>query len=249
MITHNTMYDFHNVELKSRLESVRQELEDIQKRKDSIANYFKSEVCPIKVDNLDTLVEFTNPTSNPEKYFNLKYTQYKELDKLYKNKKELEEKLLKYKIPHGVFSYILKRFNELLCQEMIHNKYEFRTLFLGGFYVLCNKNKHKIINWKTSLENKAKLLAEGKVPYTKQAEKEALEQGLEYKGEQWLEYLSDYSFFFNWDIQTAQFIRIPNIKNFTFIPVRGLSSPVAELVKFKNSFNTEQDAINFYKSE
>lgn len=241
------MYDFHNVELKSRLESVKQELEDIEKRKESIITYFNSEVCPIKVDDLNTLVAFTNPTSNPEKYFNIKYTQYKELETLYINKKELEEKLLKYKIPHGVFSYILKRFNELLYQEMIYNKYEFRTLFLGGFYVLCNKNKHKIINWKTSLENKAKLLAEGKVPYTKQAEKEALEQGLEYKGEQWLEHLSDHSFFFNWDIQTAQFIRIPNIKNFTFTPVRGLSSPVSELVKFKNSFNTEQDAINFYK--
>ncbi len=82
------MYDFHNVELKSRLESVKQELEDIQKRKESIINYFNSEVCPIKVDDLDALVEFANPTSNPEKYFNLKCIQYKELNNLYKNKKE-----------------------------------------------------------------------------------------------------------------------------------------------------------------
>ena len=48
-------------------------------------------------------------------------------------------------------------------------------------------------------------------------------------------------------LQAGQFLRLPNIRNFTFVPVRGLASPVSELVKFRNSFNTEEEAINFYK--
>jgi hypothetical protein len=250
MITHNTMYDFHNVELKSRLESIKEELLDLERRKTNLINYFKSNVCPFKLEDdtdIDTLFAFSPATSNPEKFFNLKLAQYKELVLLIENKKEVEQRLLKYKIPQGIFTYILKRFNELLYQEMIYNKYQFKTLFLGGLYVFCNKNKNKVINWKKSLENKAILLEQGKVPFTKKDEQEAKENGLDYKGEQWLEYLSDYSFFFNWDIQTAQFIRISNIRNYTFMPVRGLASPVAELVKFRNSFTNDEEAINFYK--
>lgn len=252
MITHNTMYDFHNVELQTRIESTKKEIEDLQERKDRAITYFKSSLCPIvltqdQITNQD-LKEIDNPDSNPKKYYNLKVNQYKELCTLLDNKKEVLNKLLKYKIPQGVFSFILKRFNELLYKEMIYNKYVFSTLFLGKLDVICNKNKHKVINWKVSIDNRNKLLSEGKVPYTKEGERKALEAGLDYKAEQWLEYLPEHSFFFNWDLQVAQFIRLPNIRNFTFVPVRGLASPVAELVKFKNSFKTEEEAINFYKT-
>lgn len=252
MITHNTMYDFHNVELQTRIKKVKEEIEDLKERKARAISYFTSSLCPLvlsqEVINNQALELITNPDSNPQKYYNLKVEQYKELCLLLQNKEEVLNKLLKYKIPQGVFSFILKRFNELLYKEMIHNKYVFSTLFLGKFDVICNKNKHKVINWKKSIKNRDKLLAEGKVPYTKAGEKEALEAGKPYNGEQWLEYLSDYSFFFNWDLQAGQFLRLPNIRNFTFVPVRGLASPVSELVKFRNSFNTEEEAINFYKT-
>ncbi len=252
MITIKTIFQLHKVELDLKIEEIDKEIETTLVTLEALKKFLllnKKDIS-LSIDNkilisgkCNLLVE---PLTNLEKYFNIKLAGYNQIYNIYENKLKVKEQLIKQQIKSPVFFYILQRFNELLFLELVHSAYQFKDLFVGGFYVIVNKNKKPVINWGISIKNKNKLLEEGKIPYTKQSEQEAKENGIEYKGEPWLSYLSDYSLFYQWDLLNTQFIRIPNIKNFTFVPYRGKLSPVKELARFRQE-HTDEELINHFK--
>lgn len=243
------MYDLYNLELQSKIDEVQKDLNDLEVLKNKLASYFRNnevKVIPItklEEGNLDVI---ENPQTSKQKLFNINVKHYNNCMTLYKNKVQQKKIFNKSKIKKQIFLFILKRFNELLVQKLIYSSYKFKHLYIGGFSVICNKNKNNVIDWGKSIKNKEKLLKAGEVPYTKEGEAKALEANQDYNGKQWLEYLPDYSLFFQWDLANGNFIRIPNIKNFTFVPLRGNTSPVAELSSYRKTL-TDEECINKYK--
>ena len=161
---------------------------------------------------------------------------------------KLEEitKLKKQKINEGVFVFILKRFNKLLIDAIVKEGYCFYSLFIGGLKVKVVKRTKPEINWGESIKAKEKLLEQGLIPFTKEDEKKAIENNEQYNGVQWLVHLPVIATYFEWCLETAQFFRISNIKNFKFDPVRGIDSPVTLLRRYEETLN-EDELFTKYK--
>lgn len=247
MITSKTMYQLHNSELEIKITDINNQIQSLKeylsKYKKTI-NYYNTTI--LESDLFSGTYEILNPKNNIEKYISINLIAYNKTLKNLNEKTQIKKELEEYKIKETIFCYILRRFNTLLYKEILYNNYIFKNLFLGGFSVICAKNTKNVIDWKKSNENKNKILEQGLTPFLKKDKELAEQQNLEYKGVNWIEYITDYRLFYNWELENAQFIRIPNIKNFTFIPLRGKKSAVQELTILTNSL-TEEERINKYK--
>lgn len=254
MITIKTMFELHTVELKLKIEAAEKELVPIKNLKQDLEKYLidnkntSSIKAPIEEVLSGTYGQIIPIRNSFDAYFNIKLRDYNHIHSIYTRKVNTLQALERQKINKVVFNYIIKRFNVLLYKEMVHKAYQFKDLFLGEFFVHISNNKKATINWGVSLQNKAKLLEEGKIPYTKAGEQEAKDRGEEYKGEQWLDYLPEKSLFYQWLRTSATYIRLPNIKNFVFRPYRGINSPVKELALYRNAY-TDEELINHFKTK
>lgn len=248
MITNKIIYELSQKELTEKIEIVSKEISNLLKVQNKLVEWFKyrdilvdGTALPIKVE-----IEIQNI-----KLYNVQATHYNNVIVTLKSKEEYRTRLLGYKIPKKIFLFILRRFNQLLYQELIHNAYVFKDATLGKLLVIVNKNKKNAINWGESTKNKKVLLDKGEIPFTKEGEDLAKAKGEEYKGKQWLEYLPTYSLFFNWELENSNFIRLPNMKNFEFRPIRGLpktgvTSPVNLLSETRKEL-TDQELLTKYK--
>lgn len=254
MITIKTMYEIHTVKQKVELEALDIEITNISVPYNKLVNYFKHNVpnliaCPSSLEDIlnNKGVAYSFPISNIEKYYNLQLTNYNKIYPLYTNKAEERQKIKGYKMKAVVFAYILKRFNELLVEEIVYNSYKFFSLYIGGLYSFCNKNK-KSVDWGNSIKNKQALIKEGKIPYNKADEDQAIKEGKVYEGVEWLVYQPEYSLFYKWEVESTQFIRIPNIANFLMQPYRGVKSSVQILSDYRKTLSEEQ-MTNLYKTQ
>ena len=245
------MYDLYTKDLVDKIESISKDIDNSKQVLKIAESYFTSNLCDrviILEDLRNKIPKIINvPVSNEERYFNLKLKQYYELSTIYDNQIEQKNRLISHKVKRKTYKYIVANFNNKLVNHMIFKKYKFNQFKLGGLCCHCNKNKNKPIDWVKSNINKEALLKEGKIPYTKEDAKIAEEKGLPYVAHEWLVYGNDYSFFFKWDITVHNFITMPNIKYFTFIPTKSSTSFIKVLSRFRNTM-TEEEAINFYNT-
>jgi hypothetical protein len=242
------MYELHEVKFNIELDIINKELKLLERNKKKLLSYFKLISLPdnVNFENIELGKEkvIDNPTSSYEIFYNAKLKDYNSSCIIYNNKIEVKNLILQHKIKPVIFNYILNRFNELLSEEIIYYKYKFKDLFLGGLLLISNKSPRPSINWKISLDNKKKLIEEGKIPYLKNDAEVAKQNNQEYNGIKWLHEFTGFSLFFQWELENKQFIRLPNIKNFTFEPYRGSNSPVSKLTEYKNTL-TEAQLTNF----
>lgn len=254
MITSKTMYDLYEANLKEGKVILESEIHNLSIPYNKLVSYFRNNVPNIPAVS-STLEEILNnkgeeipfPVSVTEKYYNLQLKTFKSLYILYHNKKEQEKIIKNQKIPYKVFVFVIRRFNQLLVEELVYNSYKFTHLFIGTLSVFCNKNKNSI-NWGESTKNKQRLLIEGKVPYIKEDAELAVKNNIPYEGVPWIVKQAEYGLFYKWAISPAQSIRINNIHNFSMIPYRGVNSAVQVLNDYKNTLSTE-DLANLYNTQ
>lgn len=252
MITTNTIYEIHNAKLDTLISEVKQELSLLVPARISYKNYFNS-----NRDNYKSRIDYDIlnkgehplidcPLNNSDKYFNIQIKNYNEHNKLYSTKQKEIENLQRQKINKNIFVFVLRRFNRLLMETIVKEGYNFYSLFLGVFNVKIVERTKPEINWGESIKNKEKLLEQNLIPYLKNNAEKAKLNNEEYNGVQWLVYLPLITTYFDWVLETTQYFRIPNIKNFNFVPVRGIDSPVILLRRFEETL-TKEELYNKYK--
>jgi hypothetical protein len=260
MITINTVYDLHKVEIDLEVEQLSKDIKDLQPLYFNSLVYFKSVEhklsIPISIEDIKNnkqpfiphavFEKTVLPLLASEKYFNLKLNNFMQINKEYRYKLRRKEELMKSKLPKNVVSFIITRFNELLVEEILYNKYEFYHNTVGRLKLHLHKNKIPVVNWGISLRNKKKLEEKGRIPFIKADETLALKEGKEYKGEHWLSYCSLYSFYLNWSKGAEHFIKIPNIGNYSFVPYRGVNSPVSKINDYRKTYSEEAITDLYY---
>lgn len=252
MITTKTIHEIHNARLDTLIDEVEEELSLLEPTRKFYKEYFNNnrDKYKARIDyellykGLHEQIEF--PFDNSDKYFNIQIKNYNVHNVLYSTKLEEITKLKKQKINEGVFVFILKRFNKLLIDAIVKEGYCFYSLFIGGLKVKVVKRTKPEINWGESIKAKEKLLEQGLIPFTKEDEKKAIENNEQYNGVQWLVHLPVIATYFEWCLETAQFFRISNIKNFKFDPVRGIDSPVTLLRRYEETLS-EDELFTKYK--
>ena len=251
LINNKLMYDLFELDRNKQILALQRQIKSIQVTREKCLSYFDNHNLPVDVDLVvlkegkETLIP--NPTTAAEHVYNIKLKAFNESHAIYTNKFQAKKELQDHKIPFNVFCFILKRCNELLIKNIIWKGYVFNNLFLGKIDIFYNKSIKPSIDWGTSMKNKQKLLQENKVPYLKKDAEEAKLKGIEYNGIDWLAYIKEGNLFFQWTLELAQYTRLPNLRNFTFIPFKDNGdgkSPCAELKRFKNTLNEEQ-LLNF----
>lgn len=244
------MYEINDVKRGIELDSINKELLSLEKSYNTLLIYFKRKDLPIIVDMEKLLQgkqeEIIEPLNNIDKYFNLQLNNFNRILPIYINKQKKQEELNKAQIPFVEYKYILRRFNELLTDAILYEAYEFYELFLGKLTVIATTSKRQVIDWGISTRNKNKLIEEGKIPYLKADAEKAKEQGIEYHGVKWIDYLKGIRLYYDWELKNVQFIRIPNIKDFSFIPYNGNGSAIVKLTTLRKSL-TDEELINKYK--
>lgn len=253
MITTKTIYELHDVEITLKLKEIEDRLKVIIKIRTKILIWLKYNT---KIRNMvfnkdkylnNEIALISLPINSIEKYYNLQLSQFTSFNKEIKDLEEKKENILKLKIDENTFTNILGKFNSKVVDAIINEDYKFNHVFIGTLKKHISKRSKPFVDWSKSNKNKEKLLQENKIPAYKKDRLEAEEKGLEYKGEEWLEYLSPYNFYFDWVLTYAQTIRIFNIKNFKFIPYRGENSSTMKLHNYRNTF-TEDQLINQYNT-
>ena len=253
MITIKTMYDLYKVDKDLQLDNLSKEIKSLREPYDKLLTYFKNNTLKFYFkfsieDVLDgTQLPVEIPLSSTDKYFNIQLRHFNTIKSQYSNKQEEEKRILNDRVSSKIFFFIIQRFNILLVQAMIKESYSFYHLFLGKFTIIINKSPRKIVNWGSSLKRKQTLLDNNAIPYCKKDADLAKENGEDYKGIEWLDHLSDYNFYFRWIVSGAQYLRIPNIRMFSFIPYRGDKSPTAYITEYRNTY-TEDELINLYNT-
>jgi hypothetical protein len=247
------MYDLYRVDKDLQLTNLNKEIKDLRESYDRLLAYFKNNTLKFYFNfNIEDVLAGTQqlveiPLSSTDKYFNIQLNHFNIIRAQYNSKQDEKIRILNDTVNSKIFFFIIQRFNELLVQAMIKEAYSFYHLFIGKFTIIINKSPRKIINWGKSLKRKQALLNNNEVPYCKKDADSAKEDGEDYKGVEWLSYLSSYNFYFSWIVCGAQYLRIPNIRMFSFIPYRGDKSPTAYLTTHRNTY-TEDQLINLYNT-
>ena len=139
------------------------------------------------------------------------------------------KKILQYKIElvsYKLYSRIILEFNAQVIDKIINNNYLFNIVpSFGALSVIQNYNEHKRPNWGASNKNKAKIIANGGIPYNK-IEDEATEN---YKGEKWLEYHPFLDFYLHWHTKWISKKYNPVLRDYSYKPARGKNSIVSKL--------------------
>ncbi len=254
MITTNTMYELYTISNEIKITNINKEIEDLKGVLEKIYKYFEENIilrprgCDmVSIKNAKGL-EILYPLTSVERYYNAQLIQYKVIYIRLTQKKEELKNLNKQKVPKRIFSFILRRFNELLIEELIFRSYRLKDLYLGELRVIVNKGRKASINWGLSLPIKREIEARGGIPYKVEDAEKCKKEGIEYKGEKWITFLPEYRMFYSWKNNIASKIRLPNITNFCFIPLRGDNSAVSMLFDVSNRLSQEE-LILIYKNQ
>lgn len=254
MITTNTMFELYTISNEIKVNNLNKEIKDLTGILTKIYTYFEENtlLCPKGYDMVSIKtgkgIEIPFPFTNAEKYYNLQVNQYNVLYKRLVQKKEELVVLSKQKIPKRIFSFILRRFNELLIEELIYRSYKLKDLYLGELRVIVNKSRKAVINWGVSLPVKRAIEARGGIPYIIEDAERCKQEGIDYKGEPWITFLPEYRMFYDWKNSVTSKIRLPNITNFCFMPLRGDNSAVSMLFDVSNRLSQEE-LILIYKNQ
>lgn len=254
MITTNTMYELHTISAQVKIDILVKEVVDLKRMLSAIDIYFEENKDLIPNDSSLTLIKkgkgkkVSYPSSNKYLYYNIQIQQYNVLYARLQPKKQELEILRSYKIPLRIFAFILRRFNELLIQEILHNSYRLKDNVIGHIYLIVNKSKKANINWGISLKNKQAILDRGGIPFIIEEAENAKLLGIDYKGEKWVEFLPEYRMFYNWKTVASNRIKLPNITNFSFQPLRGVNSAVSMLGDIEKKLSQEE-LISIYKTQ
>lgn len=252
MITTKTIHEIHNAKLDTLIYEVRQELILLAPSNKFYKDFFeKNKIKYQHIVDYNLLLKGVHEEidiclDNSDKYFNIQIRNYNEHFKLYLSKQEEIRKLEAQKINETVFGFILKRFNHLLIEAIVKEGYNFHSLFIGGMKVKVVERVKDEINWGESVKARDILLEQNLIPYIKADAKIAKENNQEYNGVKWIVNLPPITTYFEWVLETAQFFRIPNIKDFKFEPVRGVNSPVTILRRFEETL-TKEELFKLYK--
>lgn len=253
MITTKTIHEIHNAKLDTLISEVEEELSLLVPTRTLYRDYFNTnrEKYKLRIDyeilNKGEHKPIEFPLDNSDKYFNIQLKNFNEHTLLYFNKQKEIQKLQKQKINESVFVFILRRFNTLLAEAIVKDGYHFFSLYIGKLKVKIVERKKPEINWGESMKARDKLIEQNLVPFIKEDARVANETNKEYNGIKWLVYLPDIATYFDWELETAQYIRIPNMRNFNFVPVRGLQSPVVLLRRFEETL-TQEELYNKYNT-
>lgn len=199
-------YDLHYSILKYKIEKAKEDLHIFQKGYLSLRKVMYS-LKPYIDDNVS--IPFDELMINPpdsikgrlaERYvnkgnlytlsdFEYQYEYYKKAHKRYVKHqsyiKELENKIRSYII----YTKIVKKFNLKLAKEIVERQYIFSLGYgLGKIAAVRKTSKRNKVNWFASLKRKEQILEKGGIPFSREEEKRALEEGKEYKGEKYLIY-------------------------------------------------------------
>lgn len=247
------MFELHELENQLELEDVNKDILYIKPYYDKLISYFKdSHIISIPFDYEDLIegkqASIINPSTNVEKYFNVQLKNFNDIRRSYQSKTSLKERLSNNKIKWKVFFFILTRFNTLLIEAIIKEGYVFKDFYIGKLGKVLAKNSKPIVDWSTSFKNKKAIEDAGGIPYYKEGFERAKLNKEEYKGVKWLVHLSAYHYYYKWTLKSAHLGKLPEIKEFSFIPYRGDNSATSRLVEYRNTF-TEQELINKYNSE
>jgi hypothetical protein len=243
------MYELHTISAQVKIDILVKEVVDLKRMLSAIDLYFEENKDLIPNDSSLKLIKkgkgkkVSYPSSNRYLYYNIQIQQYNVLYARLQPKEQELEVLRSYKIPLRIFAFILRRFNELLIQEILYNSYRLKDNVIGHIYLIVNKSKKANINWGISIKNKQTILDKGGIPFIAE---EAEKIGSEYKGEKWIEFLPEYRMFYNWKTVASNKIKLPNITNFSFQPLRGINSAVSMLGDIEKTLSQEE-LISIYK--
>jgi len=148
----------------------------------------------------------------------------------------------KQKINYKYYNIILREANEEARRIIINNEvFMFNNIF-GNFALIKAKAK-KIVDWEQSFKNKFKIETNGNIPYSMKDRMKADEDGVEYKGERWIQCFTDDYPFVNWFKNKKLFEYSKGLKKIHFKPSRGIkgidfNTEIKKLSKDKNFMNT-----------
>lgn len=258
MIRNRTMYDLYVAYNDLKVKNLEIEIKETEKACKKVLTILKP-----YLERVHKLIDYNlfllgkvpklpkECLTHEDKYINVQVKLYYRLYSSFPDKK-LEVKRLKESIiDYSTFNFIINTFNERLSDEMVYNKYEFEQSTIGKICIVKNRTKNNYIDWGNSNINKAKLLEEGKIPYIKEDEKKAIEQGIEYKGEPWLVYHTHRNLLYMaWNINTTGAKgRIPNLVNYTLKAANHRTEKsktlLTKLLRHSKEINTDQ--YNLYK--
>ena len=247
------MYEFFSIKHVEEIDEISKEINLLNTEKENIKNQLFKNVKGFPLVNKEdinngTLEIVKIPVSNIEKYYNIEAVKINRLTVQIKNRERFIKEKKDIFPSFKLYRFIIKRFNELLIDKLIDDAYHFKDLFIGRLSVLSFENKRKAIDWKKSRDTKNKLLSENKIPYLKKDAEQALKEGIEYKGEYWLEYLDNIGLIFSWNLTTAQVVRIPNISNYNFIPYDSRNGAIRKLNDLRKQFS-EKELLEKYKKQ
>jgi len=128
--------------------------------------------------------------------------------------KNIKKDLISYK----KYSFVLKRFNDLLIDKLVEG-YKFNPgYYLGSIYVKQKPQSSNAINWKESNEAKAKLIEDGKLPLKKFKDENGKITG-DNGGIEWLVFRKadgeDFRYLVHWEINKC---KNKNRSNYVFQP-------------------------------
>jgi hypothetical protein len=140
--------------------------------------------------------------------------------------KELNQNIIDYRL----YYRIITMFNKAVATKILKENYLFNLVpSFGNIGVIHNYNEHKRVNWGVSNKNKAKILADGGIPYI-MADAEAIPN---YKGIKWLEYHPPLDVYLHWGTKWITKELNPYLKDYKYKPARGVTSITTQLQEEK----------------
>lgn len=256
MVTINTIYDLYILYNQKEIEEIEKEITSIKRQITTIKNVLikHQDILGDKVNMSNLLlgkvsgIPAIHCRTQKDKWLDIQIKLYY---KLFCNIPERERTIKTIQdniVPFKVFKYIVHRYNDLLLTEVIERRYKFFHPNFGTLFARLNIGKKKTVNWGASHANKKRLLEEGKIPYYKKEEEEAKRQGIEYKGEPWIEYIGNTTHIYLYWNTTFNNIcnTIKGIRDYNFFASKGERGVLNKLASFRKTLSDEQLALYKY---
>lgn len=252
MITIDTMYNLHHVEIDLQIKNLSNEIKEQEKIRRISIKFFTDNASKITTCTLEEILEGKGKPMVEFQVFNKLYNihlkNYNSYIHSYKAKLEAKEELEKSIIKESIFKYVLKRFNTLIMDEIIYNAYFFSAFPVGYFYINKQVTKKKTIDWGSSDRAKAEILEKGQIPYIKADAEQAEKEGKEYKGVPWIKYLPPIRFYIFWVNNEHKEIKSNNVRAFTFDPSRSKGGVVKRFFDYIRGKSIEELTLKYNRN-
>lgn len=253
MVNKQVMYDNYNKVKTNLIEKNKQQINrhnhTLNRLEETIIETYEDDInkyCTLnipelkKVDEIEDII-FHKTIGDKELEIMKLFEAYLQIRDKVRNAKVINKEVKNSIISYKKYSFILKRFNDLLIDKLIEG-YKFHPGFnIGAIYIKQKKQSDNAINWKASNEKKAELIANGKLPLKKYKDDEGNIIG-DNGGEEWIVFRKldgeDFRYLVHWEINKT---KLKNRSNYVFQPTHS-STPTNGRKTFVERINDKLES-------